>query len=654
MKIENIVISDNLVPDLDEQTITDVKRQIKQQFEDDDQSMSDWSKRYEKAMALARMDSDKIETRLKGGCKLMMPYIMEMAIDFNARVVMEVLSRDDVVFADIRGKVTEEKEARGKRVTEYANYEVHKSGWRDVTDSETLSIPISGTTYKKVWIDDITGYSKFAFIQPDKIVFSHKVKRFCDAPQVAEIMEVDRNTIVSMKRAGLWEIDLDDLDEEKTSFECHEIQFEYDFDDDGYAEPYIGMYIKDLDTIMRIVPNFEPEGIRFNRSGDVIHIEKNEYLIQKQLLPDPEGKPMGLGFGILLSDIFETININTRQMTDAATLQNLGNSSGLIAHGVQPRGNQAARYDTGEIEIEMGVFKQVQVTGGQSLSQSVVQFPFGGPSPVLFQLMTHLEDAARRMSMAGQGIEAQAGEAASMYLAKLQQAMKSPNAMIWRLCQGFEKEFSCMFKLLYQHADNDRYMTVVDEEANILIDMNPDDCDIVPTLSPNQGSDWERMMRADAQLQAAKEMPQLHNLREAYLRYYEALGVDDVESLLPEPDPNAVDPMQQLQMQYLAMDAEFRNREMMLKEGKLALDKMKAVGDMREQMMRLQMDMEKAPADKAKTISDAIKNLAAVADMEERKALFTIEQMVKLDQQKQQRYAQMTDEQLLALARGQR
>lgn len=628
MHLEDILISDNLVPELDESVLLEIKTQVMDQYESDEQSMGAWKEKYDKALKLARMDSSKIQTLLESGARVMMPYILEAAIDFNARIVNEVLNRDEIVFGDIKGKTTEEKEARSERVTMYANYEVGRMRWSQVTDKEMMSLPIIGTTYKKTWHDDVKGRMCSGLVTADEVVFSQEVECFEDAAQVAHKLTYGRNYIASMKRAGLWEVDLEKLSEEQTDFEFCEIQFEFDLDEDGYAEPYIAIVSKDNEEIVRLVPNFDPEDIRYNLNGEILYIEKTQYLTQKQLLPDPEGGPMGVGFGILLHDIFETINTNIRQLTDAGTLANMASNSGLIAHGVQPRGNQASRYQTGEVKMELGVFKQVQVSGGSSLRDSVIQFPFAGPNPTLFQLLTHMEEAARRLTVAGQQVEANANEAASLYLARLQQALKFPNAMIWRVCEGLKAEFKCLFSLLTRYGDNAKYQQVVDDpSADLAADFNPDDCDIVPTLNPSQGSDWERLARAEAQLQAAMQSPQLHNLREAYLRYYEAMGVEDIESLLPEPDPNAVDPMQQMQMQYLAMEAEFRNREMTVKEQKLAIDQMKAVSEMREQVNKLRMEAEKADAERVETLTKAMVNLANIADMEEAKALRTIQSM---------------------------
>lgn len=653
MKLDDILLSDNILPNLDSETHSEIVKQVCDQYTMDYDSMSGWREKYDKAMKLARMDSAQIDTKLKGGAKLMMPYLMEACLDFNARVVMEVLSRDEVIWIRAMGKPSEDKEERAHRVTEYVNYKLRKSNWRTASDKESLILPLVGTTYKKNWIDPIDMKPCSAVIPADKVIFSHDVQSFDEAPQTVEIMEKSLNDIVSMQRAGLWEIDVNELDDEIPVHELWEVCFRYDLDEDGYAEPYIGVYCEQLNKMIRIVAAFDVEDIRFNENEEILKVETTDYLVQKVIIPDPDCKPYGLGFGILLGDLFESINMNTRQLVDAGTLHNMSANSGLVAHGVKPKGNQVSQYDTGEIEMEMGVFKQVQVAGGMSLRESIMQMPFGGASPVLFQLMQHLEGAARRLAMAGQGVEAQAGEAASMYLAKLNQAMKMPNAMIWRLMQGYEKEFRAIVKMLYVEADNEDYQKVLDEpEADIQTDLNYEDCDIMPVADMSQGSDFERIQRAEVLKQTALEAPQMHNVREAYERYYEALGVMDIEEILPEPDPNAQDPMQQLQYQYLAMEAEFKDREMQVKEGKLALDKMKMVHDMRSDIEKMKLEMETADAQRAKTIAESIQILASIADMEERKALFTVQNLMDTEDRMRQRFSQMSDEELMRIASG--
>ena len=61
--------------------------------------------------------------------------------------------------------------------------------------------------------------------------------------------------------------------------------------------------------------------------------------------------------------------------------------------------------------------------------------------------------------------------------------------------------------------------------------------DIIPVADPNIFSQTQRVTMAQTQLQMAMSNPRIHNLYNAYRDMYEALGVKNIDSLLPPPAP---------------------------------------------------------------------------------------------------------------------
>ncbi len=59
--------------------------------------------------------------------------------------------------------------------------------------------------------------------------------------------------------------------------------------------------------------------------------------------------------------------------------------------------------------------------------------------------------------------------------------------------------------------------------------------DVIPVSDPNIFSMTQRITLAQQQLQLAQQAPQMHNMYEAYRRMYSALGVTDVDLVLPPP-----------------------------------------------------------------------------------------------------------------------
>ena len=67
--------------------------------------------------------------------------------------------------------------------------------------------------------------------------------------------------------------------------------------------------------------------------------------------------------------------------------------------------------------------------------------------------------------------------------------------------------------------------------------------DIIPVSDPNIFSMAQRVTLAQTQLQLAQSDPGSHNMYEAYRRMYQALGVKDIDVILPAPsEPQPADP----------------------------------------------------------------------------------------------------------------
>jgi hypothetical protein len=66
-----------------------------------------------------------------------------------------------------------------------------------------------------------------------------------------------------------------------------------------------------------------------------------------------------------------------------------------------------------------------------------------------------------------------------------------------------------------------------------------DRIDIVPVADPNIFSMAQRISMAQTELQLAQSNPQIHNLYSAYRKMYEAIGVKNIDQILPPPAPMA-------------------------------------------------------------------------------------------------------------------
>ena len=66
--------------------------------------------------------------------------------------------------------------------------------------------------------------------------------------------------------------------------------------------------------------------------------------------------------------------------------------------------------------------------------------------------------------------------------------------------------------------------------------------DVIPVSDPNFFSMSQRISLAQQELQLVQSNPQIHNIKEAYRRMYQALGTENIEALF-QPDPPPPMPM---------------------------------------------------------------------------------------------------------------
>jgi hypothetical protein len=100
-------------------------------------------------------------------------------------------------------------------------------------------------------------------------------------------------------------------------------------------------------------------------------------------------------------------------------------------------------------------------------------------------------------------------------------------------------EFKLLSKVVSQYLPPDYPYDVVGGARNVKQTDFDDRIDVVPVADPNIFSMSQRITLAQTQLQIATSNPQLHNMYQIYRNMYEAIGVKNVDAVLPAPAPTA-------------------------------------------------------------------------------------------------------------------
>jgi len=123
-------------------------------------------------------------------------------------------------------------------------------------------------------------------------------------------------------------------------------------------------------------------------------------------------------------------------------------------------------------------------------------------------------------------------------VALLERGSRVMSAIHKRLYVGLKQEFKLLAKTFQTYLPPEYPYDVPGASRNVKLTDFDDRIDILPVADPNIFSMSQRVTLAQTQLQLAQTNPQMHNMYNAYRSMYQAIGVKDIDRILPPPPPN--------------------------------------------------------------------------------------------------------------------
>jgi len=165
--------------------------------------------------------------------------------------------------------------------------------------------------------------------------------------------------------------------------------------------------------------------------------------------------------------------------------------------------------------------------------------PFKGPDQTLLQLMGIVVNAGQRFAAIA---DMQVGDmnqqaAVGTTVALLERGSRVMSAIHKRMYVGLKQEFKLLAEVFKTYLPPVYPYDVPGATREIKVQDFDDRIDILPVADPNIFSQTQRISIAQSQLQLAQSNPRIHNLYQAYRSMYDALGVKNVNAILPPPAP---------------------------------------------------------------------------------------------------------------------
>ena len=546
----------NLAEFLDESILTDVGSELDEKYNDYRSSRQDWEMAYTNGLDLLGFKYEKRTEPFKGASGVTHPVLAESVTQFQAQAYKELLPADGPVRTQILGLTDRNKEDQAMRVKEFMNYQIMNvmKEYEPEFDQMLFYLPLSGSTFKKVYYDALLGRAVSKFIPAEDLIVPYSATSLEDAEAVIHVIKISENDLRKQQVSGFYrdvelgepplkedeikskQRELEGVRVEKqediyTLLECHvNLDLEGFEDKDpqtgkptGIKLPYVVTIEEGSREVLSIKRNYKSDDPLKNRTNYFVHFK---------FLPG-----LGFyGFGLIhmIGGLSRTATSALRQLLDAGTLANL--PSGFKMRGIRVRDDAQP--------LQPGEFRDVDAPGG-NLRDAFMPLPFKGPDQVLLQLMGIVVDAGQRFASIA---DAQVGDmnqqaAVGTTMALLERGSRVMSAIHKRIYGALKNEFELLANVFSTYLPPVYPYDVVGGQRQIKQTDFDEKIDILPVADPNIFSQSQRINLAQTQLQLAQSNPQIHDIYQAYRSMYEAIGVKNIDLILPSPkQPMPMDP----------------------------------------------------------------------------------------------------------------
>jgi hypothetical protein len=548
---EAIPFDANLAEVLDEGTLGELSSELRASYNEDLDSRDEWEETYVKGLDLLGLKTEERTTPFEGASGITHPMISESVTQFQAQAYKELLPAGGPVRTNVLGLQNAEREEQANRVKDFMNYQITEvmEEYDPDMDQMLFYLPLSGSTFKKVYFDQTRQRAVAKFIPAQDLVVPYSASDLATSTRVTHVLRMDENDVRKMQVAQVYrDVDLQtssDTEEDPVKQKVNELEgISKNYSDDVLT--ILEMHVElDLERFEDLDPETgEPTGIRLpyvvtidESSGKVLAIRRNydmtdpvkrkrQYFVHYKFMPG-----LGFyGFGLvhMIGGLGRAATSLLRQLIDAGTLANL--PAGFKARGVRVRNSDEP--------LQPGEFRDIDAPGG-SIRDAIVPLPYKEPSATLAQLLGGLVNDGRRfVALADQQMSDMNQETpVGTTVAMLERGMKVMSAIHKRMHYAQKTEFRLLARIFaenlppmypYEVAGAPQQVKMQDFDARI---------DVLPVSDPNIFSMSQRVTLAQTQLQLAQSNPQMHNLHAAYRRMYQALEVQNIDEILPPPPP---------------------------------------------------------------------------------------------------------------------
>ena len=556
----------NLAEEMDDRVLGRMSSQLVSDYKRDKVSRGDWEQAYTQGLDLLGFKYVNNTRPFQGASGVTHPLLSEAVTQFQAQAYKELLPSDGPVRTSIIGSDTPEVTQQAERVQNFMNYMLMEEMEEYTPDTDQLLfyLPLAGSAFKKIYYDEIKQRAVAKFVPAEDLIVPYYATDLKDCERITHLVKMSENDVLKQQKAGFYrDVELTPKQPEKSPIQdklnelegvkptgekeyqynilemhvdCNLDEFEAESSEKKVKKPYIVSIDEGSGKILSIYRNY-------NQDDDTE--SRKEYFVHYKFLPG-----LGFyGFGLIhmIGGLSRSATQALRQLLDAGTLANL--PAGFKSRGIRIRDDDQP--------FQPGEFRDVDAPGGNIKDQFQI-LPFKEPSGTLFQLLGFVVQAGQRFASIADmqmGEDAQ-NRAVGTTIALLERGSRVMSAIHKRCYYAMRQEFRLLAKVFADYLPPVYPYAVTNADRFVKLQDFDDRVDVIPVADPNIFSMSQRVTLANENLKIAASNPQMHNLREAYRRVYEALGTKNIDAILKPtppvvPEDPATENAKALQMQML-------------------------------------------------------------------------------------------------------
>lgn len=634
LTFDEILASDNVAELLTEQERKNIAQLCINDFEKAKNARADWDQMNDEIKKLLDLDKSIKSFPWHGASNVRFPMMSKAIYDMSSRMYIDMINSKNPCKFGVLGKdIDSQKDEMAKALSTHMSYQLtgnKKSKWEEVMRKTFFMLWIYGTAIVKTFYNERKKTPDFEYISHENIyVHNEHSCNIENATSITQLHFFPRNEIESRIRRKMfvrYNYDLNERDTLTNNADIYDYNKVYkfgechrylDLDGDGFDEPYIVLFDMENIDAPSIVLNVDRNTIAYNDDNEIIQLDRKEFYTDFHLFLSHKNTYYSYGIGTLLFMLNASFNDTINTILNVFSLQ--VRQGGIL--------DKEARIIGGEKSVALNEIIKMEAAPGKNLQESWMPFPRSEVPQIIQPIIELMMAFSKEVSGLGELLNGNiptSNVSTETILALIEQGIKLYSAFYKSAYKSMGRQMDILYRLNGEYLDaGDQILTQeildlmdTEEEARKVIEgyLN-NKIDVFPNADPTLSSSGAKMMRALALRQLISDpsaAPRVND-HEILKRYVTAIGEENVEQIVPPPNPNPPDSPEMIQMKqsFVVADKQLaqRDRELDLRERELQL-KEQELQDKRDKEL-----MEQEHKERLLAIDEKFKEVEAILNI---------------------------------------